>query len=80
MGIKGRGSLFFRRKGWGGTTFSAGEKKILAFKAILGTLGVQKAQKSLKHAFGDRFELFLPTLGGFSHFSRFFDDFASFST
>jgi hypothetical protein len=48
VGIKGGGVGLFSVKGWGGTYFSANEKeKTGNFRALLCTLGVQKAQKSL---------------------------------
>jgi hypothetical protein len=38
--------------------FQPGRKKALQIGAIFGTLGVQKAQKSLKRALWVRFEVF----------------------
>jgi hypothetical protein len=75
-GIKSGGSAFFQQ----------GRKKTSGIRAILCTLGVQKAQKSLQRAFLVHIELFKSstlgfkssTLGFFLHFSWFFADLVDF--
>jgi hypothetical protein len=49
-GIKGREGLPFSVKWWGIPIFQQGRKKTLEIRAILCTLGVQKAQQLLVRA------------------------------
>jgi hypothetical protein len=65
--------------GWGDPIFMSGRKKTLGIRAILCTLGVQKAQKSLKRAICVPFELFLAVFKYFRRFFAIFEIFRRFS-
>jgi hypothetical protein len=77
-GYKGWGGrpFFGERVGHGGVPFfQPGRKITLGIRVIFGTLGVQKAQKSLKRAFWVNFKQFKAV---FIYFRRFFATFEIF--